>query len=208
MIEQHYKPGYVIEVDAGREAQDPRACPACRRIDTTVKASSVARSHRGRLVLEDGTLAAYESELASLLSRPPRPALLSGGVIAGALITGWLLLALDLGIVALLQGQESLSIPESALETAAYLGLAWFGLVIPGAAIVRYYLRLEQANRELPSWREDVRRWSSFHYCSRDDLVYVPGEGHGVDPDHLAVLYHRRPRPLPVVAFRSREAEA
>ena len=209
MIEQYYKPRYGIDDDIDSDGQDPTACPACKRIDTTMKASSVARAHRGRFLLQDGTLAAYESELGTLLSRPPRPEALSAGMIASALAVGWFLLALDLAVVAGLQIQSYVSIPAVALETAAYLGLGWFGVLIPGAGVLRYYISVEQVNRALPHWRQDLRRWDTFHYCARDDLVYVPGEGTGVTPEHLGVLYRRAAAPTKaVVALRPREVRA
>jgi hypothetical protein len=204
MIERPFQPGTVIE-DSGTAGRDELACPACKRVDTTLKASAVARANRGSFVLDDGTLAAYQSELGAVLSRPPKPETLSGGIILAAFVAGWLLLGMDIGIIALLQNQKSLAVPSAALETAAYLGVFWFGLLIPGAAIVRYQLRRVRVNRELPEWHEDVRRWSSFHYCSRDDLVYVPGEGRGVDPDRIRLLYQRTSA-APVIALRPAEA--
>jgi hypothetical protein len=208
MIEQYYRPKYVFEQGPDSEGTDgDRACPVCRRVDATTKASSISRSSRGRFVLEDGTAAAYESELGGLLSRPPMPLPLSGSILLTAYIVGWILLGLDLALVAVLQAQDSLSIPRAALEMATYLGLAWFGLLIPGAALLRYFLRREAVNHELPLWRHDVRRWQAFHYCSRDDLVFVPGEGHGVAPEHLGVLYRRGPA-HPVIPLRQKEARA
>lgn len=206
MIEQYHRPKYIHD-DENQPADEGLVCPVCRRIDATVKASAVARSNRGRLILEDGTAAAYESELSALLSRPARPELLPVSVIISAVVVGLLLLAVDLAIVAGLRMQDEISIPQAALDTATYLGVAWFGLLIPGAAIVRYFARRESVRHELPAWRDAAQRWQSFHYCSRDDLVYVPGEGHGVAPEHVALLY-RQPAAQPVVALKAREAQA
>ena len=158
--------------------------------------------------MEDGSAAAYESELGALLSRPQRPELLPMSGIVVAFVVGWLLLALDLVVVGALRAQNEVSIPESALETATFLGIAWFGVLIPGAAIARYFVRRENVRRSLPAWREASRRWQSFHYCARDDLVFVPGEGHGVEPEYLSVLY-RQASPSKVVAIaQQKEAQA
>ncbi len=205
MIEQYPRPQNMTETDA-EVPEDGRACPVCGRADATMKASSIARSQRGRFVLDDGSCAAYESELGSLLSRPERPELLSVGIVATAFIVGWLLLALDLAIVAGLRAQDQVSIPNSALSMATYLGIAWFGILIPGVAILRYFTRRESVKRNLPEWREAVQRWQNFSYCSRDDVVFVPGEGHGVTPEHIRVLY-RQTAPATVVALRQKEAQ-
>jgi hypothetical protein len=211
MIEQYYRPKYVygqdLENSENSNPDEERSCPACRRIDQVSKVSAIARSSRGRLVLEDGTSAAYESELGSILGRPARPMQLPTSALVSAFVVGWVLLGVTLAAVALLQGQESVSVPQSALEMATYLGLGWFGLVIPGAALLRYFVRREAANNELPVWRDDIERWQSFQYCSRDDLVYVPGEGHGVAPEHVGVLYQRAPSPA-VIRLRQKEAQA
>lgn len=206
MIEQYQRPSHLTE-DDDDVPMDGRACPVCGRVDATMKCSAVARANRGRFVLEDGSYAAYESELGSMLGRPPRPELHPLGMIVTAFFVGWLLLALDLAVVAGLRAQNEVSIPESALSTATYLGLAWFGVLIPGAAVVRYFSRREFVRRRLPAWREASRRWQSFHYCSRDDVVFVPGEGHGVEPEYVSILY-RETAPAPVVALRQQEVEA
>ncbi len=207
MIQHYNRPLHLPEDDTTASGQDARGCPTCGRADATMKASSIARANRGRMVLEDGSSAAYESELGGLLSRPPRPEFLPLSVIVGALIVGWLLLALDLVIVGVLRAQDEVSIPGAALDTATYLGIAWFGLLIPAVGVARYFIRRDQVQKELPAWREASQRWQAFHYCARDDVVYVPGEGQGVAPEHIALLY----RPVtakPVVALQPREAQA
>jgi hypothetical protein len=206
MIE-HYQRPKQFEDAGGEVPEDGRACPACKRIDATSKVSSVARANRGRFVLEDGTAAAYESELGGLLSRPPRPELLPVSIIVGAIVVGWVLLALDLAIVAGLRAQDQVAIPAAALGTATWLGFAWFGLLIPGAALLRYLARREAVSQELPAWRDAAQRWQTFHYCARDDLVYVPGEGHGVAPEHVALLYRAAARMQPI-ALKQREVQA
>jgi hypothetical protein len=135
------------------------------------------------------------------------PVALSGTVLVTAFAVGWILLALDLALVAALQAQDSLSVPRQALEAAVYTGLAWFALLMPGTALARYFIRREAVSRELPLWRSEVRRWQQFHYCSRDDLVFVPGEGHGVAPEHMSVLYRSTPITA-VIPLRQGEAPA
>lgn len=205
MIEQYHRPQHFT--DDGAYVEDGRACPVCGRVDSTTKASSVARANRGRFVLEDGSYAAYESELGAMLGRPPKPELLPVGTIVTAFFVGWMLLALNLLIVAGLRAQSQVAIPEAALETATYVGLFWFGLLIPGVAVVRYFSRRETVKRQLPLWREASRRWQTFSYCSRDDLVFVPGEGHGVAPEYISVLY-RNAEPAQVVALKQKEVQA
>ena len=202
MIEQYPRPRAFEE-----ESDDTAACPTCGKNDVTSKVSSIARANRGRLVLEDGSWAAYESELGSLLARPQMPEVLPLGSIVVALVVGWLLLALDLVVVAVLREQTVVSIPEAALETATYLGIAWFGLLIPGVAIVRYLVRREYAGRAMPAWRDASRRWQTFRYCARDDIVFVPGATSGVSPEHITLLY-RREASEPIVALAHREVQA
>ncbi len=205
MIEQYYPPRQLDEAKFnGNGRHHDMACPSCERSDSVVKASAIARSSRGRFILEDGTSAAYETELGSLLSRPARPELLPLSVVVTAFIVGWLLLALDLAIVAGLRQQDQVSIPGSALDTAVTLGIVWFGLLLPGAAIARYMLRRHAVKKALPGWRRASQRWQTFRYCSRDDLVFVPGEGHGVEPNHIAVLY-RVTQPVEVKASEELE---
>jgi hypothetical protein len=208
MIQHYNRPHSMADDDATATTQpEPHACPACGRVDAIMKASSIARANRGRMVLDDGSCAAYESELGSMLGRPARPEVLPIGVIVSAVLTGWLLLALDLAVVAGIRAQSAVSIPNAALEVATYLGIAWFGLLIPGSGILRYFASRERVNQELPAWREAAQRWQSFHYCSRDDLVYVPGEGQGVAPEHIELLYRKIQQPQ-VVALKPREAQA
>jgi hypothetical protein len=187
MIEQHQRPQSVQE--ESKDVEGSGMCPVCRRSDVTSKVSSVARANRGRLALEDGSWAAYESELGSLLSRPSMPELLPLSTVVVAFAVGWLLLALDLVVVAGLRAQTAVSIPEAGLSTATYLGIGWFGLLIPAVAIARYTVRKQSVDQALPAWRHASRRWQSFRYCARDDLVFIPGEGSGVAPEHIAILY-------------------
>lgn len=205
MIEQVSRPDHME--DEPPFGDDGRACPVCHRVDSTTKASYVARVSRGRFLMDDGSYAAYESELSSMLSRPPKPELHPISSIVSAFIVGWLLLAIDLIIVAGLRAQDVVAIPEAALGTATYVGLLWFGLVIPGFAVGRYFMRREAVNRDMPAWREASRRWQTFSYCSRDDIVFVPGEGQGVAPEYISVLY-RQPEASSVVALKQGEAQA
>ena len=205
MIEQYFRPTQLGEPGSnGHSNHEGISCPSCGRSDATLKASSVARSGRGRLLLEDGSSAAYESELCSLLSSPARPEPLPASVVVMALVIGWVLLGLELAILSGVRHQDQVSIPSSALDTATFVGVFWFGLLIPGGALVRNLLRYREVEKRLPAWRQAAERWQAFHYCSRDDLVFVPGEGYGVAPEHIGVLYRetfRRQEPEPEEAL-------
>jgi hypothetical protein len=197
MIEQYYRPPSMGDGEGSTGLGEVK-CPQCHRGDATAKVSAIARANRGRFELEDGSTAVYESELGALLSQPPRPEGLPLSVVLVAFIVGWLLLALDLVVVALLRSQDEVTIPEAAFSTATWVGIAWFGCLIPGIAVLRYLYLHHRARRAMPAWREQARRWQTFYYCTRSDVVFIRGEDYGVAPEHIEVLYRQgRIQPQP-----------
>ncbi len=38
------------------------------------------------------------------------------------------------------------------------------------------------------AWRVAMNRWQKLYYCSRDDVVFIPGEGRAVPPNRMSEL--------------------
>ena len=153
----------------------PYRCPVCHESETVALASGVSRAGRGRLLLADGNIGEYETELAALLSEPPRPREQTFSEVVTAVAIGLAMVVLTLVAVAVLRWQEFTEIPAEALDIALIMGVAWFGLLMPVVMLGRFLENRHRMQEELPRWREAVARWRQACYCSRDDIVFVPG---------------------------------
>ena len=165
-------------------------CPACGRNDMLSRVSSIARSGRGRLLLEDGSAAEFESELAAMLAEPEMPRALPLTGVVQACVLSLVALGVDLGIVALLRGQDLVAVPDASLRLATWGGIAWFGLFVPLVALGRYLGSRDRATRGQEPWQEAVVRWHDAYYCSRDDVVFLPG-GASMAPEDARALWTR-----------------
>ncbi len=171
-------------------------CPACGRNDMLSRVSSIARSGRGRLLLEDGSAAEFESELAALLAEPEKPRALPITGVVQACVLSLVVLGVDLGMVALLRWQDFLAVPDASLSLATWGGLAWFGLFVPLVALGRYLGSRDRATKGLEPWQESLMRWRDAYYCSRDDVVFMPGST-AVAPEDATTLWSRPVQPRP-----------
>lgn len=168
----------ALNAPDGNSAVDESAaasCPVCGNGDTIAKASAIARSGRGRFTLDDGSSADFETELAKLLGEPAPPRPLGTPQALAAVLVSWIILGVDLLAVAALRLQDLVSLPEVSLEVATWLGVGWFGFLIPLVSLGRYAFSRHQATRALAPWRESVSRWHEAFYCSRDDIVFLAG---------------------------------
>jgi hypothetical protein len=171
-------------------------CPNCKRNDMIARVSSIARSGRGRLLLEDGSAAEFESELAAMLGEPERPRPLPLFGVVQACVFSLILLGIDLAIVALLRWQDIVSIPSASLSFASWGGIVWFGVLVPLVAAGRYLGSRDRAAKDLEPWQESMLRWRDAYYCSRDDVVFLPNsEGSPVAPENAEVLWTRTEAP-------------
>ena len=169
--------------------EDPSSyCPVCERNDALTRVASIARSGRGRLLLEDGSSAEFESELSALLGEPEKPRPLPLWGIAWGCVFSFAALAVDLAIIALLRAQNLIAVPDAALDVAKWGGIGWFALLVPLVAVGRYLGSRDRAQKGLEPWRDAVHRWRMAYYCSRDDVVFLP-HGEPVAPEEATSLW-------------------
>jgi hypothetical protein len=178
-------------------------CPVCQSPDHSDKVSNVVRSGRGKLTFGNGETARYETELAQLLEEPPRPRAVP--ILHAALdaIPPLLALAGVLLVLALLRGQDYVAVPERALEVARNIGLAWFGVLIPGVLLLRYAQGRLDLERQLPAWVVAHRRWTALYYCSRDDAVFSPILNAVAAPEEIRGMLYVATSPQPEVAHEA-----
>ena len=197
MIEEQVPSALFATPSTPHFEEDPPAhCPACSRNDMLSRVSSIARSGRGRLLLEDGSAAEFESELAALLAEPEKPRPLPVFGVVQACVLSLIALGVDLAIVALLRGQDLIAVPDASLSIATWGGIVWFGLFVPLVALGRYLGSRDRASRGLEPWQEAVMRWRAAYYCARDDVVFMPGSS-AVTPEDATTLWSRSPQPRP-----------
>jgi hypothetical protein len=99
-------------------------------------------------------------------------------------------LGLILGVIAVLEVQTYFDVPANATRIARNIGLAWFGLVIPGVLIIQFVQARLEYRREMPKWVHARRRWTGLYYCSRDDVIFAPSVNMVAPPtDMHSLLY-------------------
>jgi hypothetical protein len=165
-------------------------CPVCAGRDRIEKVSNIVRNGRGRLIWEDGEVSHYETELSELLDEPPPPKLVPFHRLFTNMIPPFIVLGLILGVIAVLRVQTSFDVPENAARIARNIGLAWFGLVIPGVLIIQFVQARIDHRREMPKWVQARRRWTGLYYCSRDDVVFAPSVNMVAAPTDMHSLLH------------------
>jgi hypothetical protein len=166
------------------------ACPVCQGRDRIEKVSNIVRIGRGKLVWEDGEISHYETELSELLDEPSPPKQVPFRRLFTNAIPPLLVLAAILGVVAVLEVQTYWDVPESATRIARNIGLAWFGLVIPGVSLIQFVQARLDYRREMPKWVHMRRRWTGLYYCSRDDVVFAPSVNMVAPPSEMRSLLY------------------
>jgi hypothetical protein len=130
----------------------------------TVYGSINVQSHYG--------FTAAQSRLAGELAPPPKP---PGPTTrfwtswrAGVLIGGWVLGAIMGGIF------EALGPVGGVLG-----GIMGFIGIIATIVFIGYHLNIleKEAKAAIPVWEAQLERYDKLYYCSRDDGVFIPGEG-------------------------------
>lgn len=176
---------------ATAKAARPRTtCPVCSSAAHTDKVSNIVRSGRGKLIFLNGEVARYETELAELLDEPPRPLDIPVRRAVLCALPPLLVLAGILVALPLIQGQPYLAVPAPATEVAQKIGIAWFGVLIPGVAILRYTQTRAELARDLPAWTLARRRWTALFYCSRDDVVFSPILNASASPEEIGGMLY------------------
>jgi hypothetical protein len=171
------------------------ACPVCHSRDRMEKVSNIVRNGRGRLVWDDGEVSHYESELAELLDEPAPPKQKPVFKLFLSFIPPLLILAAIVGVIELLEVQTFFDVPAKSTNIARNIGLAWFGLLIPGVLIVQFVQSRLDHRRETPRWLHARRRWTGLYYCSRDDIVFTPSFNMVASPPEMHTLLYP-PEPL------------
>lgn len=52
-----------------------------------------------------------------------------------------------------------------------------------------YQRRMAETEAELPRWERAIEKWNQLHYCTRDDVVFVPGQRAAPSAEMLSYLY-------------------
>ncbi len=144
------------------------------------------------------------------------------GIVAGAGVLG--LLGIFIGITGVASGAIFLLNAyqgKSPNLSNTYASLGCSALVIAGAlAIViwavlwgivggrkakrrrgEYESRLIALQRERDriqaAWKTSLRRWDQLYYCSRDDCVFIPGEGTSAPASNMSAYLAASPSGLP-----------
>jgi hypothetical protein len=105
-----------------------------------------------------------------------------------------LVLVALLGVLHIVRVQDYVYVPERSTSIAESIGLAWFGLLIPGVLILQFVQARLDHRREMPKWVHARRRWTGLYYCSRDDVVFTPNFNVVASPpDMRSLLYPPAP---------------
>jgi hypothetical protein len=164
------------------------ACPVCQDEDRSQKVSSVVRSGGGSLIWTDGEVVQYETHTAQLLREPEFPAVMPKQRVVLGTALSWLAMGGILGIVALLDWQTEVVLPQLSLDLMTVIAVLWFGFAVPGILLGRYHRLQEHARQIAPACIDARARWTKLYYCFRDDVVFVPGENVSAPPDQMMAL--------------------
>jgi hypothetical protein len=169
------------------------ACPGCHHVDRIEKVSGTVRRNSAVVFVEN----AYYGQpmLLTLARNLSPPEMLRAFSFASALLAT--VAALVFGVIVLLVlealgAQGFIRIPEAVIEAAFWTAIIWFGVLAPLIAFGRAFLDNRRRKLSLPAWREACDRWSQLYYCSRDDMVFLPGEKIGVEPDEIDRLLYTK----------------
>jgi hypothetical protein len=170
--------------------QDP-PCPVCRRPDRVDRVSNVVKAGTGRLMSIDGQSYRFQTDLARMLCAPERPVASSILQTVVRLLVSIVALVVIMAIVTLLRTQGAVEIPPAPLDVAYYAAIAWFAIGMPAWALWRFWSEHQAVKAQEPSWQEARSRWARLYYCTRDDVVYMPGEKRAESPEQVDALLYR-----------------
>jgi hypothetical protein len=189
---------------------DKMACPTCGQVDKVQLLSAFIESENRVFLQSYPTPLGYKTKRKTELSTsarrllsPPKPNRPTNNrSIWGALIVllGTAALAGACGIfmcgfigffLTLFRGE-----PLDPLGLLFYAGVGLVILLSPiiiflGRRIYRntkpaYQSRVERFDSyDQPRWERALRKWKELYYCSRDDVLFVPGTGVGISPANL-----------------------
>jgi hypothetical protein len=128
----------------------------------------------------------FTSDLGSALAAPEQPQAVSPvhamlTTVSGLLVGGFLLL-----VFAVLDAQQLIAVPASAISIGRFATIAWFGGLIPLWAVATVLINRRQMMAARPQWKAAIERWRRLYYCSRDDVVFLPRERQVSSPEHIA----------------------
>ena len=166
-------------------------CPVCKRPDRVDRVSNVVKAGTGRLMSIDGQAYRFQTDLARMLCAPERPVASTIFQTASRVLVALIGLAAVLGIIALLRMQELVEIPASPLNVATVAGVLWFGIGMPAWALWRHWSEYRAVKAQEPEWHEARSRWVRLYYCTRDDVIYMPGENRAESPEEVDALLYR-----------------
>ncbi len=174
------------------------ACPRCGRVDQSSKLSAIIQAgttvggytgrtvHEGYMSGEHGgpiamggqaTLAGGSQTLLSRrLAPPPRPSYDKHWVIEAAKVVGG---ALVFGLIAYSFGWHIIG---DLLFLAGVYGV-W-------SEYRQDKLKWAAQQRAMAEWTQQIAVWDCLYYCSRDDVIYLPGTSEVTRADNLQRFLH------------------
>lgn len=199
----HCVPGFAVSLtvavwlvsSTGMTDQTLR-CPKCWLADRVQKVNALYAS--GPSIGRPDITNSSQPPLKQMLEPPPRPKQpRPPGVLVGLAAAALLIGGISL-IVGLSDKSSELGTPDYG--TVAAMGRAFtlagiFALavcaVIAVFIIVAYRRSRQRFTRQLTIWERKVEVWNRLCYCSRDNGVFLPGQGEFVPPEQTRDLLSR-----------------
>ena len=169
-------PGLVeYGAEEARMARDPMACPLCGERDYVQKVTSIYYTD------QDGFGARVappkKPELRDIpKSRPPQ--LKDHSMEARAIL---IVISVVVFFILIQYLRSTTDNPNDRLVCAGMPTIGIFIIGIIWIAIYQYDVlrkyRMQKLNNRIIDWQMKMDRWEQLYYCSRDDVIFVPGEG-------------------------------
>jgi hypothetical protein len=200
------KPQEPIKVDmVMRESHSPMECPKCHRVDSISKASAIVQggthSINGQIPVSytshdsegwhSGTSyesyhATQQSTLASRLMPPKKPTKAYSCLVNLAIVPFFFSPIVGmLGLSAAFEPSFDMgSISRIDFCLGVLLYLVFLIVVWRVCVLIDKPFKARHAIN-LAAWEYSMSKWGEIYYCSRDDCIFIPGEGFVYTISHL-----------------------
>ena len=194
---------HIIRNNSGNYSIEAFArCPACLRNDEVKKVTSIVANQTQNMngVIEVPVRGTQSTVLARKLQLPAKP------VGKGKPGRPWRYLLLLFAASGLIQGfVYSFGLGYSFGEGPFFA--QGIGMSIEGGLVFLWFIYLNNKakknaviyekeikrirEQQIPIWEKAVERWKKLYYCSRCDLVFVPGENTSEESDKINDYVYR-----------------
>ncbi len=183
-------PNHVNIDVAVHEAQTDIACPVCKRTDRARKVTALHRSEVQKLRGMSEKISAAQpglSEIGQRLQPPEEPHFSHAPNFverfsSSLMAVGFVFALICIWVAARLFGDKA-GLPVGLVFAGIVIGVIWYYWWKNNSAREREQREIER--EQVAHWNHAMERWNRLYYCSRDDIVYIPGEGSRAPLDRM-----------------------